>query len=203
MPSKPGGVAIWTVDYTPLGLEFGIGFLDTLPEGLDLRTDSSGQIDWGTEAEPNITISELQLKEDGSGTYEVVANSTLWGQDLVEGDLVHYSPDDRELTIYFPDPEKSYRVTYRTDITGVLGYLTNKVQLLEGLVDGVEDESGVRVDDSSGWAIMDLAGFIMIRKTEATARRICLALYLPCSTPALKVWQRRSALSEQLARTAW
>ncbi len=170
MPSKPGGVAIWTVDYTPLGLEFGIGFLDTLPEGLDLRTDSSGQIDWGTEAEPNITISELQLKEDGSGTYEVVANSTLWGQDLVEGDLVHYSPDDRELTIYFPDPEKSYRVTYRTDITGVLGYLTNKVQLLEGLVDGVEDESGVRVDDSSGWAIMDLAGFIMIRKTGSDGK---------------------------------
>lgn len=167
MPAKPGGVAIWTVDYTPLGLEFGIGFLDTLPEGLDLRTDSSGEIDWGTEAEPNITISELQLKEDGSGAYEIVANSTLWGQDLVDGNLVDYSPDDRELTIYFPDPEKSYRVTYRTDITGVLGYLENKVQLLDGLVDGVEDENGVLVDDSSGWAVMDLAGFAMIRKTQS------------------------------------
>lgn len=168
MPSKPGGVAIWTVDYTPLGLEFGIGFLDTLPEGLDLRTDSSGQIDWGTEAEPNITISELQLKEDGSGAYEVVANSTLWGQDLV--DWAEYSPGSRELTIYFPDPEKAYRVTYLTDITGVLGYLKNKVQLLEGLVDGVEDKDGVLVDDSSGWAIMDLSGFAMIRKTQSDGK---------------------------------
>lgn len=156
------GVARWTIEYTPLDRPVDIGLEDTLPLGIDLRTDSSGNLLWLDEnGDRNITVTELV--PDGSGAY-------IPGDQLSQDDhesYVTYNPETRILEFTFPDNTKGYRLVYLTDITGAPGYVSNEVRLISEEVAGVTDHDGFWVLSSHGLATMTRSAFMIIRKTTS------------------------------------
>ncbi len=152
------GILTWTVDYTPLDRAIGTGVEDTIPQGIDLRTDSSGQLIW----EDNISVQKLTLKSDGSGQYE--AGEPLSPEELQAG--VRYGNAARKLTFTFPDKAQAYRLTYVTDITGTPGLVTNAVKLVDAEGTGTGTEESFTVSEQHGAATMGRSGFLVVKKVN-------------------------------------
>lgn len=154
------GILTWSVEYTPFSREIGTGLLDTLPQGIDLRTDSSGKLIYEQDGSRNITVWELKLKDDGSGKYE----------DLIELDLnvikAQISYSGRKLTFNFPDKSKAYRLSYVTDITGMPGDVSNKVKLLGAEGPGTEKGESFEITEQCGMATMGRSAFLVVKKTN-------------------------------------
>ena len=156
------GVARWTIEYTPQDRPIDIGLEDTLRLGLDLRTDSSGNLIWVDEnGDRNIMVT--QLVADGAGNY---TDDHVLSQEDHET-YVTYDPETRILSFMFPDNTKGYRLVYLTDITGTPGYISNEVRLISEEVGGVTDSDGFLVLDSHGAATMSRSAFMIIRKTTS------------------------------------
>ncbi|WP_044479657.1 DUF7601 domain-containing protein [Paenibacillus antibioticophila] len=154
------GILDWTVDYNPYALtNVGERIEDTLPIGLDLRTDSKGALLLGS----NITAAELTLKEDG----------TLEEGDpvaLVLDGNISYNNTTRVLTFNIPDNSKAYRFTYLTDITGDPGSVTNQVRLSKGDVSAENQAVNYAISSADSLATMQRGGWLEITKTNgATA----------------------------------
>lgn len=150
------GELLWTVDYKPYGIgQTGEKLEDQLPLGIDLRTDSSGNL----VITNNITVSELTLNADGS--YSL--GSPI---ELVLGTNVRYDNTARVLSFIIPDSKKAYRLSYITDITGEPGIISNKV-LLIGSSSELEEASKVYlISASDGSASLKKNGWISIIKTN-------------------------------------
>lgn len=149
----------WTVNYNPYNLNnIGDFIEDTLPIGLDLRTDSKGtlMLDNG-----NITIHEMTLKADGTlGMGAPVALSL--------GDNVSYNNTTRVLSFKIPDSSHAYRYSYLTDITGDPGSVTNQVRLTKGNVDAERQNVNYAISSADGYASMLRSGWLEITKRNGS-----------------------------------
>lgn len=156
------GIAEWTVDYTPLDRAVDTGLEDTLPPGIDLRTDSHGQLIW-TDSVSARNINVRELVRGADGTYTPGAELTL---PEIQNRIT-YDAATRKLTFMFPDNTKAYRLTYITDITGAPGRVDNSVKLLNKTGTGTESGDGFEVLAAHGRASMSRSGFVLLRKTAS------------------------------------
>lgn len=154
----PGaGVLLWSVEYKPSELITSATRLyDTLPLGIDVRTDAKGQLDM---SEGNFSANEMTLQ--ANGTY-VLGEAV----PLKAGETIFYDNDSRGLTFMIPDSQKAYRFSYITDVTGEPGTISNKVLLYGGTSEGVETSKPYMITDADGWASMQRNGWISITKTD-------------------------------------
>lgn len=153
---EEAGVLNWELNYVPhhSNLAENLKLVDTLPEGIELRTDSSGKLDL-----QSISITEMSVKQDGS--LEEVSNI-----DSIS-DYVDYNSTTRELTFTPISKDKVYKFNYITDITGGPGLtVSNKVSLqgMENL--SVEDETSYTVSNLDSSATLKRAGWFKVNKID-------------------------------------
>lgn len=153
------GELLWTVDYKPYDLkQSGKKLEDTLPTGIDLRTDSRGAL---ILSGGNITANEMTLKADGN--YDLGTEVILkLGENLL------YDNETRVLSFILPDDAKAYRFSYITDITGEPGTVSNKVVLLG--VDSEQEKTATpySIQAADGAASLLKNGWISITKIDGT-----------------------------------
>ena len=154
------GILSWTLDYTPIERPIATAIQDILPEGVDLRLDSSGNIIWEQDGARNITIYELTLNANGSYTQ---------GSELSLAAIqaaITYDNETRTLRFTFPDNTQAYRLVYVTDITGQPGTVTNQASLVGAIGEGTGTGVSFVVTEQHGSATMDRSGFIYLKKTD-------------------------------------
>jgi uncharacterized repeat protein (TIGR01451 family) len=165
LPGATGGTLLWTVDYKPYDLKNpGDAIEDTLPNGIDLRTDSKGNLLLGDGTTKYITVQEMTLKADG--TYDI-GNEV----PLTVGKDVFYSINEkgeRVLSFKIPDSSKAYRFNYLTDITGDPGNITNHVKLLGGSQEQESTGKSYAITSEDGWATLQRNGWLEITKTNSS-----------------------------------
>lgn len=118
------GILEWIVEYKPTELQHtGATIEDKLPIGIDVPTNSNGEVEEKVDGGKTFFIQELELNADGtySNGKEIAAKI---------GDNVNYNKDTRTLTFKIPDGNKAYRFKYLTYVTGDPGSVTNNVKLL-------------------------------------------------------------------------
>ncbi|MFT4005109.1 MAG: SpaA isopeptide-forming pilin-related protein [Lacrimispora sp.] len=149
----------WKVDYKPYELsQPGTVLKDTLPTGIDLRTNAGGAL---ILAGGNITAHEMILNANGSYT---LGNEVT----LVPGENISYDNSARVLSFNIPDSKKAYRFEYITDITGEPGTVSNEVSLYgsDGKQEGTSHPYTITAAD--GNASMQRTGRIIITKTDSS-----------------------------------
>ena len=163
------GELTWTVDYHTYGISRGQAddnttnttntITDTLPEGIDLRTDSNGKLIY----DKNITLSKLTMKEDG--TYAV--GDAITGDTLKN--MVTYDLKSRVLTLALPkDGSDSYRLTYVTDVTGAEGAeINNTVSLNSATQTATDVKASYRISAAAAGAALTFGGRLTINKSGA------------------------------------
>ncbi len=152
------GELLWTVDYKPYDLDHqGARIEDTLPPGIDLRTDSQGKL----LIDGNINIYEMTLKADGSYTQGENPIELVLGKDI------SYDNAGRILTFNIPDSAKAYRFTYVTDITGEPGTISNQVKLYGSSGEQQGTDKPYVITAADGSATLQRSGWIEITKTGA------------------------------------
>jgi uncharacterized surface anchored protein len=152
------GELLWTVNYNPYALaQSGTELTDTLPIGIDLRTDSHGNL----LIPGNITANEMTLKADG--TYTVGTSVAL---EL--GKNVNYDNATRVLNFKIPDSTKAYCFSYITDITGEPGSITNKVSLFGNSQQQEGTSKSYSISTQDGTASLKRNGWISIKKIDET-----------------------------------
>lgn len=156
------GVLKWSVDYNPYALtNVSEKIEDTMPIGLDLRTDSKGVL----LLDNHITATELTLKADG--TLEE-ANPV----SLQLGGNISYDNTTRVLTFIIPDSSKAYRLTYLTDVTGDPGAVTNQVRLSNSNVDIENQAVNYAISMADSNATMQRGGWLEITKTDGATEAV-------------------------------
>lgn len=150
------GMLLWTVDYCPYGLPVpGNKLVDTLPQGIDLRTDASGKL----LIDGNITANELPALANGDSSLGAAVT-------LVQNENLLYDSETKELTFLLPDNQKAYRFTYVTDITGETGTVTNHVALYSQSNEMEGTEKSYSITAADGIASLKQNGWISITKTN-------------------------------------
>lgn len=171
--AKDNDILTWLVDYTPfdpsadspITTTTDLHILDTLPEGIDLRLNSSGEIIWGPDDNRNITVFELIPNANGDGGYTE-------GGELSQAAIaaaVSYDNETRTLKFVIPNNTKAYRLVYITDITNQFPIGTevkNNASLVGVTGDGTSTSTGFGVTSQHGSAIMERSGFIYLMKTD-------------------------------------
>ncbi|NCB41615.1 MAG: hypothetical protein EOM59_03240 [Clostridia bacterium] len=152
------GELLWTIDYKPYDLsQPGDRLEDTIPIGIDLRMDASGNLLLGE----NITVNEMTLNADGSYT-------TGPAITLVLDTNVSYDNSTRVLSFIIPDSSTAYRFNYLTDITGEPGTVTNNVSLIGGSTEQEDTSKPYLILSQDGSASLLRNGWIEITKTNAS-----------------------------------
>ena len=153
------GVLKWKVDYNPYKVDRSdidnLHLEDTLPIGLDLRTDSRG----GLVYSDNINVYKCSLNADGSLT----PGAELTEQEVINN--VKYNNTTRVISFYLPDKAQAYKVEYITDITGEPGMVSNKVRIVGMNDSGDNVDKEFDINDSDASATIMRRGWIEITKT--------------------------------------
>lgn len=148
------GEVTWQVEYRPYDLPHpGASVTDTLPEGIELRTDAAGNL----ALDGNITVKEMSMKADGSFEFD--------GSDpevKVTSEMVTYDRKNRTLKFIPPDTAKAYQFSYVTDITGEAGKIINSAQLGSDDSSSALVNSPFEVSSSGAGASMSRSGWIEI-----------------------------------------
>lgn len=153
---EQAGELEWIVDYKTYNLDLkGIKIEDTLPQGIDVKVDSDGALN----IDGNIAAYKLILNADGS--YSLGEQITL-----VEGDNVLYNSADRTLTFMIEDSTCSYRFTYKTDITGDAGTISNSVKLYSDSELEVDTQKAYSITQQDEYASFQKSGWIEITKVN-------------------------------------
>lgn len=157
----------WTVNYQPYNTSQPVDRIeDVLPVGIDLRTNSSGTL----IISGNIAMYEMSLNADGSYTLGAEV-------PLVLGDNINYNNSTRTLSFKIADSLKAYRITYRTDITGDPGTVTNFVSLI-GNDNQIEDVgTPYTILSSDGSASLLRNGWIRVTKTNGIGNALANAQF--------------------------
>ncbi len=160
------GVLRWTVEYKPYGLEVGTKIVDTLSEGIDLRTDSKGEL-LLKDSYNNDNIKAIELILNADGTYSDGGAVIL---TTGTGGNISYNNANRQLTFIIPDKTKAYRLIYLTDLTGDDG---TKVKNLVSLYDSAPKYNLAAVDydisSLDGIATAQRNGYIDILKKDGSS----------------------------------
>ena len=147
----------WTVEYKPYDLaQPGTKLEDTLPVGIDLRTDSSGAL---LLSDDNITVHEMTLNVDGSYTLGAEV-------ELKAGENISYDNKTRVLSFNIPDNEKAYSLSYITDITGEPGEVSNQVSLFGNSGSQETTAWPYVILAADGWASLQRNGWFEITKID-------------------------------------
>lgn len=157
------GILTWLLDYIPFNRPIATGIQDVLPEGIDLRIDSSGNLIWEQGGVRNITVYELIPNANGDGGFTQGPELDL---ATIQAKLV-YNNATRTLTFTFPNNTKGYRLSYLTDITGQPGEITNSAKLLGAEGEGTGTSESFIITEQHGSATMLHSGFVSIKKTDA------------------------------------
>lgn len=169
------GTLTWTLDYKPYDLpQQGQRLEDTLPLGMDLRTDSKGNLLLSDSSGANITAHEMTLNADGSYTEGAPV-------PLEAGKNVSYANAGRILSFTIPDPAKAYRFTYVTDITGEPGEVSNHVSLIGSTAETVHTQQSYLIADADGRASLKRGGWILVRKTGSDGAPLAGAEFAVCT----------------------
>lgn len=162
------GELLWTIEYKPYELEYiGVEITDVLPEGLDVRTNSIGELDLTSD---NFSITELTLNADGSYSDSSAVS------DL--NSYIEYSNNERELKFIIPESEKAYRFTYITDITADAGVtLTNSVSLSNGAAVPQGALASYSVASSDVSATMSRSGSVKVSKLNESSEALSGAVF--------------------------
>ena len=157
----------WTVNYQPYNTSQPVDRIeDVLPVGIDLRTNSSGAL----IISGNISMYEMSLNADSSYTLGAEV-------PLVLGDNINYNNSTRTLSFKIADSSKAYRITYRTDITGDPGTVTNFVSLI-GNDNQIEDVgTPYTILSSDGSASLLRNGWIRVTKTNGIGNALANAQF--------------------------
>lgn len=159
LATPAAGELRWTVDYKPYNLlQTGTKLEDTLPVGIDLRTDSNGK---PVLSDGNITAYEMTLNPDGSYTLGTEVA-------LKMGENLFYDNTTRTLSFLIPDSAKAYRFSYLTDVTGEPGTVSNKVSLYGDSAKQEETAQPYVITSADGEATLQRSGWIVITKTDGT-----------------------------------
>lgn len=159
LTTPTAGELRWTVDYKPYDLpQTGTKLEDTLPAGIDLRTDSDGTLPL---SDGNITVLEMSLNADGSYT-------TGDEVTLKIGENLFYDNATRILSFLIPDSAKAYRFSYLTDVTGEPGTVSNKVSLYGNSAAQEETTRPYVITAADGEATLQRNGWIVITKIDGT-----------------------------------
>lgn len=159
------GTLNWSIVYNPNELgTTGETIVDTLPLGLDLRTDAMGRLLLDDGHGVNyIAAKELTLQPDGSLADGVDVTLTL-------GVNLSYNNATRELAFTIPDYSKSYRFSYLTDITGEIGAVVNHASLTTGDAGASEQQINYAISSADSSATLLRGGWLEVTKTDgATA----------------------------------
>ena len=168
------GELTWTVEYHAYGISRGTvderttnTITDTLPAGIDLRTDSVGNLIY----DGNITLVRLTMNADGSYS----DGDAITGAELSK--MVTYSMKDRVLTLTLPDSNSdSYRLTYVTDVTGAAGAagaeLKNTVALNSSTQNASGVQAGYQITAAAAGATLRFGGRLQIEKIGANGARL-------------------------------
>ncbi|WP_027398900.1 MSCRAMM family protein [Anaerovorax odorimutans] len=154
------GQVKWTVEYKSYDLTKNgeRRIEDKLPMGLELRTDNAGTL----LVNGNITANEMLLKADG--TYQIGTPVAL---NL--GDNLSYDNETRILTFKIPDSSKAYRLTYITDVTGIVGTVLNHVKLIGSSGDVEATGTDYAISEQDGFATLQRNGWLEITKTDGSS----------------------------------
>ena len=156
--STEGGILNWTIEYKAYNQDHtNLEIEDIIPDGIDLRTDSSGILDIDAS---EIKINEIELQSDGS--YDLGATVTP-----ILGENVLYDAETRTMTFVVDDGTKSYRYTYLTDITGSTGLVVDNTVKLNGVEfnpNAVLSSYTISRFDAS--ASLTRAGYVEVNKTD-------------------------------------
>ncbi|WP_090109702.1 DUF5979 domain-containing protein [Cohnella sp. OV330] len=155
------GTLNWSVVYNPNELgTTGESIVDTLPLGLDLRTDAMGKL----------------LLDDGNGVSYIAAKELTPQPDgtltdgsnvpLALGTNLFYNNATRELLFKIPDHSKAYRLSYLTDITGEIGGVVNHASLTAGNAGASEQQINYAISNADSSATMMRGGWLEVTKTD-------------------------------------
>lgn len=163
-----GAYVTWTVDYKPYEITHRNAYLmDTLPAGLDLRTDAKGNL---LLTDNNIVLYEMAIKSDGTYT---TGNAV----DITGGKIVTYNAQKRELKLGIPDSEKGYRLAYVTDVTGNAGKVSNQVKLYcDGEASGGEATKQCAITSKSAQVALTRNGYLLIKKQGVGTGQVAVSL---------------------------
>ena len=174
------GILTWNLDYTPFNRPIATAITDTLPEGIDLRLDSSGAIIWEQDGSRNINVYELIPNENGNGSYSQSGELDL----LQIQSNFSYDNETRTLTFTFPDNTKGYRISYLTDITGQPGNVTNSASLIGAQGEGTGTSESFLITDQHGSASLGRSGYVALRKASNTGSNLADAEFTLYNTNA-------------------
>lgn len=176
------GILRWTVDYKPYALaQAGHSLADTLPVGIDPRTDAFGNL---ILTDDYLTLNELTLQSNG--TYVLASTGNL---DLVLNENVFYDSTTRVLTLLIPDNTKAYRFTYLTDVTGDPQTISNSVSLFGTTVTQEETAQPYTITASDGTASLLRNGWLEITKinvNEESLSNVEFTLYAADGTTVIR-----------------
>lgn len=172
MGTPASGAITWTVDYHSYGIDHTATdkqtaqLTDTIPSGIELRTDSQGTPLLGG----SVTLQRLSM--DLHGNYQTDASWTISDEELAK--LLTYNSTDRTLTVRLPAGSDSYRLTYVTDITGDAGTnITNTVTLETSRQHASEVKKQYQITTADAGAELKFGGAVTISKSGANGAMLC------------------------------
>lgn len=163
------GILKWTVSYRPYDVFQNVNeldqyrLIDELPEGLELYTDSQGNLDFN---DGNLTVTEMTLNPSGYVSSGIVFTE----QQLRES--ISYDSLNRNLTFTIPDKEKAYRFDYKTMVTANSGSLTNSVRLEGVTLNAINTSKSYSIANADASATMTRNGWIEIEKVNQNGTKL-------------------------------
>jgi LPXTG-motif cell wall-anchored protein len=156
--NETDGELLWSVEYKPYELEFtGVEIEDVLPVGLDLRTNSLGELDL---SDGNFAITKLLLNNDGSYTDDGAV-------DVIVDENIKYDNATRTLTFIIPEIGQAYRFNYLTDINANTNVeLTNSVSLKNAGGSPSSVLAAYTVSRADVTATMSRSGWVQVNKID-------------------------------------
>lgn len=162
------GLVTWTVEYRPNNIgdkNIGAKITDVLPDGIDLRTDASGNLVVTESSGDNIEVWEMTLNIDGTYTPKAPKEDVA---ALIAAGKIAYDRIQREFVFEIPDPAKAYRLVYITDVTGEPGNIRNKAKLESVWATETNVYKNFDVQDKDVSATMDRSGHLEITKMNGS-----------------------------------
>lgn len=169
MTKLENGVLKWTVSYRPYDIFQNVQVLnqyrliDTLPEGLEIYTDSQGNLNF---SDGNFVVTEMELTPSG-----YVPSGQIFTEEQLKN-YISYNAANRQLIFTIPNKDKAYRLEYKTMVTANSGNLTNTVALEGVSLNSVNTSRNYAVASADASATMSRNGWIEVEKVNQNGSKL-------------------------------
>lgn len=163
------GVLKWTVSYRQYDIFQNVQVLnqyrliDTLPEGLEIYTDSQGNLNF---SDGNFVVTEMELTPSG-----YVPSGQVFTEEQLKN-YISYNAANRQLIFTIPNKDKAYRLEYKTMVTANSGNLTNTVALEGVSLNSVNTSRNYAVASADASATMSRNGWIEVEKVNQNGSKL-------------------------------